>query len=211
MKRPASIRKSSDTAFSLVELLTVIAIIGILVAVTIPSLSGLSSSTELNISGDQMVDTLNLARQSAVSANRPVEVRFYEVPRSADASLAYRAMGIYLLGDDGPSPLGRLAYLQNSIVMSETDAFGTLLSQLSPGQTNLPAIDRSKQFNYRYFVFRPDGSASLPSLTKQGDTWHVMLYDSRRPPTGQTPPDNFVTVQLIPETGRTRTFQPNSR
>jgi len=211
MNVPRLIRKPREAAFSLVELLTVIAIIGILAAVTIPSLSGLSSSTELNISGDQVVDTLNLARQSAVSANRPVEVRFYEVPRSTDASLAYRAIGIYLLGDDGPSPLGRLAYLQNSIVMSDAAAFGTLLNGLDSGQTNLPAIDRSKQFNYHYFVFRPDGSANLPNSTLQGDTWHVMLYDSRRPPSGQTPPDNFVTVQLIPETGRTRTFQPDTR
>lgn len=210
MNFPSVSRK--DQAFSLVELLTVIAIIGILVAVTLPSMSGISSSTELNISGDQLVDTLSFARQSALSANRPVEVRFYEVPRSTDPSLAYRAIGVYLLGDDGPAPVGRLAFLQNNIVMSDSETLGTLLKGVSSGQTNLPSIDPAKQFNYRYFIFRPDGSANLPSLSPaQSDTWHVTLYDSRRPPSGQSPPDNFITVQLLPETGRTRTFRPDSR
>lgn len=201
-------------AFSLIELLAVIAIMGILAAIVVPSIRGVSSATELSVSAASIVDTLNLARQTALSANRPVEVRFYEVPRSGDQTLAYRAVGIYLIGESGPTPVGRLTFLRNNVVMADSDSFGTLLRGLPTGQETLRSIDPTgtKSFNYRTFTFRTDGSANLSRTTTLGggDTWHLMLYDKSRPLDGTTAPANHVTIQLLPDTGRTRTFQPGA-
>jgi uncharacterized protein (TIGR02596 family) len=201
-------------AFSLIELLAVIALLGILATLVVPSIRGVSSATELSVSAASIVDTLNLARQTALSANRPVEVRLYEVPRSGDQTLAYRAVGVYLIGENGPTPVGRITFLRNNVVMADTDTFGTLLRGLPTGQEALRTVDPSgaKSFNYRTFTFRTDGSANLPRTTTLGggDTWHLMLYDKNRPPVGNAAPANHVTVQLLPDTGRTRTFQPGA-
>ena len=207
-------RSRSCRAFSLIELLAVIALMGILAAIVVPSIRGVSSATELSVSAASIVDTLNLARQTALSANRPVEVRFYEVPRSGDQTLAYRAVGVYIIGETGPTPIGRLTFLRNNVVMADTDAFGTLLRGLPAGEEALPTVDPSgtKTFNYRTFTFRTDGSANLSRTTTLGggDTWHLMLYDKTRPLVGNTAPANHVTIQLLPDTGRTRTFQPGA-
>lgn len=200
-------------AFSLIELLAVIAVLGILAVLVVPSIRGISSATELSVSAASIVDTLNLARQTALSVNRPVEVRFYEVPRSVDPAPAFRAVGVYVTADAEPKPVGRLVFLRNNVVMSDTDTFGTLLRGLPAGQAAVPAVDAGgKLFNYRSFTFRPDGTASLPRSTplNGGDSWHVMLYDDRKPPGDGTAPANHVTIQLLPESGRARTFQPGA-
>lgn len=79
-----------NAAFSLIELLAVIAVLGILAVLVVPSMRGISSATELSVSAASIGDTLNLARQTALSVNRPVEARFYEVPHSIDPTPAAR-------------------------------------------------------------------------------------------------------------------------
>jgi uncharacterized protein (TIGR02596 family) len=202
-----------EPAFSLIELLAVIALLAVLAVMVAPSIRGISSATELTVSGSALVDALNLARQTAQSVNRPVEVRFFEVPRSTDPVPAFRAVGVYVLTDTGPSPVGRMVFLRDNVVMSDTDAFGTLLRGLPAGQTEIPSLEATgKLFNYRSFTFRPDGSANLPRSAPVGggDSWHVMLYDARKPPAGGTAPENHVTIQLLPESGRTRVYQPGA-
>jgi len=201
--------------FTLLELLAVLAILSILAVLIVPAVRGIASASELSASAAGMVDTINLARQTALSANRPVEVRFYEVPRSRNAedpSLAYRAVGIYQINDTGSSPIARLSLLRGNVVMSDSATFGTLLNCLPLAQSAVPAIDPSgaTKFNYHYFLFRPDGSVDLPRTApvSGGDSWHVMLYDVKKPPAGQTPPSNYIAIQLDTSTGRTRTFQP---
>lgn len=197
--------------FSLVELLTVLAILAVLAVLVLPSIRGVSSSTELAISAASVMDSLNLARQTALSINRPVEVRFYEVPSPADSTPAFRAMGSFVLGNNEIKPIGRVVWLRNTVVMSDTDTFGTLLKGLPGGQSSLPSLGTT-EYSYRSLIFRPDGSVALPHTSPLGggDTWHVMLYNSTRPPNGSTPPDNHFTIQLLPETGRARTFQPGA-
>lgn len=198
--------------FSLVELLTVMALLAVLAVLVLPSIRGISSSTELTISAASVVDSLNLARQTALSVNRPVEVRFYQVPDPTDATPAFRAMASYVLGHNQTNPIGRPVWLRNGVVMSDTAPFGTLLEGLPEGSSPLSSLGPTT-YSYRSLIFRPDGTAALPNTSPfgGGDTWHVMLYNASRPPNGTTPPHNHVTIQVIPETGRTRTFQPGAR
>ncbi|MBE2204631.1 MAG: Verru_Chthon cassette protein D [Chthoniobacterales bacterium] len=211
-RRSPSHPRVHPDGFSLVELLTVMALLAVLAVLVLPSIRGVSSSTELTISAASVVDSLNLARQTALSVNRPVEVRFYQVPSSTDTTEAFRAMASYVLGNNQTNPIGRPVWLRSGVVLSDTAPFGTLLEGLPGGSSTLPSLGPTT-YSYRSLIFRPDGSVALPNTSPSdgGDTWHVMLFNTSRPPTGSTPPANHVTIQLLPETGRTRVFQPGAR
>ena len=91
---------TSRKAFSLVELLIVIVIIGIITGFAVPAITGMLKSSQLTQASGQLVDTVALARQTAMSKNRAIEVRFYryadnEIPGEKPTEPAtghYRAM-----------------------------------------------------------------------------------------------------------------------
>jgi len=86
-----SLRISSPTArtgFSIVELLVVIAIVGLLAAVTMPAITSTLRAMNLSDTTNRVVSELNLARQTAVARQVPVEVRFYLLPEESDAATA---------------------------------------------------------------------------------------------------------------------------
>ena len=88
-------------AFSLIELLVVVAIIGLLSAVTLPSLKGLNKSNVLKTTHRQLVDDLTLARTMAINNRSTVYVVFL-TPVISDAGL---------LGNLPPTELERIAEL----------------------------------------------------------------------------------------------------
>jgi len=209
--------RTGRVGFSLVELLTVVAIIALLAVLITPAINSISSGTSLTVSAATVTDTLNLARQTALSKNRPVEVRFLKVPAAnrtvADgaSNFVYRAIALYQISDSGPVELSRIIYLQPNIQLSDSDTFGTLLKYLPVSTMPVRAIDPAgATFSYSYFQFRPDGSTNLSAQAPAagGDAWHTMIYSANTPPKGTTPPKNYITLQLDPLTGRTRTFQP---
>ena len=68
---------TSRKAFSLVELLIVILIIGIIAGFAVPAVQGMLKGSQLSQASSQLVDTMALARQTALSKNKVVEVRLY--------------------------------------------------------------------------------------------------------------------------------------
>ena len=94
-------RAGAPGAFSLIELLVVVAIIGLLSAVTLPSLKGLNKSNVLKTTHRQLVDDLTLARTMAINNRSTVYVVFL-TPVISDAGL---------LGNLPPTELERIAEL----------------------------------------------------------------------------------------------------
>ena len=89
-------------AFSLIELLVVVAIIGLLSAVTLPSLKGLNKSNVLKTTHRQLVDDLTLARTMAINNRSKVYMVFLT---------AVFSDGRYLSDNLPPSELERIAEL----------------------------------------------------------------------------------------------------
>ena len=79
------------------ELLVVLAIVAILAAVCVPSISSMLNSYNLNTTGQAVLGQLAFARQSAQAANKAVQVRFYQIsdPGNNSATKVYRAVQIF--------------------------------------------------------------------------------------------------------------------
>src|ERR1043165_8895816 len=65
----------NQRAFSLLELIVVVSIIATVAALSIPQFLRFSQASQLTGGANLVIDSLNLARQTAQTRNRPVEFR----------------------------------------------------------------------------------------------------------------------------------------
>lgn len=226
---PAPFRPA-ERAFSLLELLVVIGIIALVASFVIPAASTMVRGTALNQGAQQITDRLSYARQSAITKNRPIEVRFLrygarEVPGEDPTNAAtgyYRAIQLLEVFDTGLTvSLDKIHALPQSVVM---DAAG--LSTILPGSTTvtiplpvqsptnndvpLPGSVAGRtpiasQYQYVAFRFLPNGSTSLSPT----GSWYVTLKVLKSPQDSPTiPPANFFTLQIDPVSGSMKGFRP---
>ena len=97
-RRPAR----SASAFTLIELLTVIAIMSMMMALIAPMLLGLKGTRDMGSSAAQIAGTLDQARAYAMANNTYVFVGIAEVDASVDSSARPQV-------NAGASPYGRVA------------------------------------------------------------------------------------------------------
>ena len=75
----------SAAAFTLIEMLVVIVVIGLLLATAAPSLLGSMNASRVTQAGETIAGFLSNAQSRANGNSRPVEIRFYRVPSDEDA------------------------------------------------------------------------------------------------------------------------------
>ena len=210
-------------AFSLVELLTVIAIISILAALSVTAFNQISRASKLAAAGQSLVDNLNLARQTAITRNRRVEVRIYQFPSSSSSSdNACRAIRLFLVQPAGDLlPLTKLIRFQEPVVLSDSGT--NLPNSTSTTSTILAPIDISKNaptdatnnaakwpvpgvatYQYVSFNFLPDGGTDLDP----GKSWLATLMLANDPPIANSLPANYLTVRIDPVIGKITVFRP---
>jgi prepilin-type N-terminal cleavage/methylation domain-containing protein len=94
----------SPGAFTLIELLLVISIIGVLAAIGLPAIRGMTKSNAIIASNRQFQDDLSLARQSAIASHTTVYVVFVPtniatitkpMPKPIDALLMQQITNLY--------------------------------------------------------------------------------------------------------------------
>lgn len=207
-----SIREIRVSAFSLVEVLVVIAIMAVLMAVMVPATSSLMGGLNVGRSAGMVTDELNFARQTALSRNRDVEVRIYKLGSKVDANdKQFRAFRSFLIDGVDPAgwkPLSRLKQLPEPIIISDSTAYSTLLDAANVGKDCLTkgneVLPGSGGTDYISFLFRADGGTSLKPIT---ENWYLTLY-SAKGNDGSALPKNYFTAQVDPVTGRTRSYRP---
>lgn len=230
MNRPRS-------AFSLVELLIVVAIIGIIAGFGVPAVTGVLRGSSLTTATSQLTDTLSLARQHAISKNRIVEVRFYrfgdpEQPgedKTKPSTGFFRAFQYFELTETGTiNPVGKFQRIPDTIVMNSGAKLSTLLGESTERlilrtdprfNVNLnPELPRGvgQNYDYVYFRFNPDGSTDLPpsgvaGKDSSGGRWYITVHsmaDNARTVGGTVPPPDFATWQIEPVSGTAKIFRP---
>lgn len=208
-------RTPSQAAFSLVELLVVVSIVTLLAVFSIPAYTSIGKSVGLNDSAGKIVDQLNLARQTAISKNRNIEVRFYKAPDPLDnTKKVYRAIRIRQNNNTSTNDLVRIQYLANGVQISDGANFSSLIASVSSGGNSpVRASDllsaSSGTCDYVQFQYRPDGSTDLPT-TSGASAWYLTILleqDIKNGPVSGLPP-NFVTIQIDPNTGRPKLYRP---
>ena len=220
MKKPhVSPRRA---AFSLIELVVVIAIIAIIATFTVPAATTILRGSALTQASQTLTDQISYARQRALSRNLAVEVRFYQYadPEAPGEKVSdpttgqYRAMQLFEVVESGVAvPLDKSQRLPISVVIEPNATFSTLISAASqiPAKRPVasdPELPRgvAKNYNYVSFRFQQDGSTNLAPATQ----WFVTIRNLTDKVTGSTPPPNFFTLQIDPVSGAVKGFRPTA-
>lgn len=193
---------SRRRAFSLLEILAVVAILGILMALVAPAIISSLSASNLNKAGQTIGDQIALARQEALTRNREIQIRFYYISDGQEAG--WRAIQIWRVEASGDKftdiAVSRLQQLPEGVVISEDPSLSPLLKadQSVRGESNLPGGVAS----YSGFRFLPGGGTG-DTLTTANNFVTVQSSQETR-----NPPKNFYTVQVHPLTGKISVFRP---
>ncbi len=215
-----SSRKIS-AAFTLVELLTVVALIGILMGFVVPALSGMGRGTALTTAGNTVNNLAGLARQHAMSRNTLTAL---VVLGNQGTDADYRALTVleYRRGA-GWSQVGGWETLPVGITVDsgDTQACSFLLRSPEPfpflsatNQSNPPILYQSVPLSYGAYaarIFTPGGGLQNPGDPAQiriveGSVEGGTIRYTHRNAEGK--PANFFDIAIVGATGATKISRP---
>lgn len=196
-------------AFTLIELLIVISIMTVMAVLAAGAYTQAARAFKLSFGGQMMMDELNFARQTAVSRNGFVEVRYYKLPDYSQpvpaASTVYRAMQTFLVQDDTVTPVDKVKFLPAPVAISPGASESPFLSSTNhpelPAPSGMPIPGYGTSYRYRSFRFAPGGEIDLASSENS-----LTLVLERDKPLTQGA--NFFTIQADPISGNVRFYRP---
>jgi len=205
-------------AFSLIEVLVVLSIIGVLTVLLIPASNSVLRTYKLSSASQTLVGQLTMARQLAVTRGHAVQVRLYYLPdynqdAASGTPAVFRGMQCFTEGEAVSSGAGydtpltavtKPVFFNDPVVLLDDNSKSTLLSLAK----SAPTADRklpNYQTNYKYvsFRFKPDGQTDLLD-TQTGLT--LMLKGDALDANGI--PANFRSIEIDIHSGSVRSYSP---
>lgn len=168
------------TGFTLVELLMVVAIIGMLLAFVVPNARNFKASRELTNGGNAIVDMVNHARRIAMTENVLSALIFIK-EKAADGTDISRRYVLYqqLADRSGWKPVSRWENLPVGVFVSGTGSEIYFAEQVSLAPP-LPSLRRGSDTysagSYVYQIFLPNG-ALLLNGNRDPRELHLRLED----------------------------------
>lgn len=215
-------------AFTLIEMLVVVAIVAALLAFSSPALMRTLQAAKLASAGDALMGSISEAQQVAYSRNVPVELRFFRHSGEMGGISLFRAYQLFkvVVMAQGAGaqvqlseeivPVGDLIKLPEGIVIASDNKLSPLISG-EGFQDN-----KDDDVTYNGIQFMPDGScrkvgatvtaggttlASL-SFASLPQSFLTVTYDIGTEITTQNLPKNFYTIQIDPFTSKARSYKP---
>jgi uncharacterized protein (TIGR02596 family) len=190
-------------AFSLLELVLVMALVGFLAALGLSGYASASRATALTTDAERLKETLEEARQTAVTQNTSVEMRFYASPGLGGGPIVYCAwQGHEVKADGTVVALSPVVALNVTVALDATAAHSPLLAA-NTEQAAADAGDPRLNGQTRVFHFLSDGSTDLDPST----LWFVTLRAASAADPAHFPA-NWACVTLDPTTGRVQVYRP---
>jgi len=158
-------------AFSLVELLTVMAIIGVLTTVSMTGFASLLSSNHLNEATSVVQEQLELARQTAKTLNRSVQLRFYQDQNNTAAAASIDCMQIVVpaanSGTGTDQPVEKPMLLPQGVIIadSSSDLVPTAFSSSSPTFKSFNPLPSANYTGCYMLTFSPTGAVTATDNT----------------------------------------------
>jgi prepilin-type N-terminal cleavage/methylation domain-containing protein len=188
--------KSRTNGFTLIEMLTVIVIVGIMLAFTIPAVTNLMKSTGVSTATRHVSNTLGLARQLAITQRIYARVVFPYSLSGNPQEKWYRTYAVMTNRDNSAAAVlnwryaSKWEYLPVGVVFLKTvpgGGLGALNDLISLNrELGLPFPDASGTFGQlAYIEFNPTGAAKA-SAGAGGDSVLVItegFVNSPSPPT----------------------------
>lgn len=203
--------------FTLIELLVVVGIISALLALVIPSTTGIMKGSDITRASETVSNEISLARLQAIGKNRQVEVRIYQyaepnMPSESSGKSAtwhWHALQAFELDPGGVAyPLGKIQELPGSAVIDENVNLSSILNPAlgapAPHGSTSAIPPAGTNYYYTSFYFYTDGSTSL----SPSQVWFLTIRNINSPSSGTTPPANFATIQVNPLNGTAEVFRP---
>ena len=215
---PASKRAvASNPAFSgftMVELLTVMAIMAIMLYLALPLSASLQEANNLSFAAQLVGDEFAVAREYAASCNQTVYVRFIKPAASVNLT-GYSYIQLWRTDPANSSnflEVDRIVKLPAGIEISSKSSLSPLASSSNLTSGTMPAGSAVAGNTFYYFTIRPDGNVLEKNASTQTAAANLPNYYFTLLPTRYDSsiflPQNYVTIQVNPDTANTQFYRP---
>lgn len=210
--------RPSPKAFTLIEMLSVVAVISVVLALAVPAFQSLGQASALSSAGNTTANLISAARQNSVSRN---VLTAFVLLTGTGTDADYRAMGLFERGvNSGWEQVGKWEVLPTGIAVQPDDLPNCSFLTESPlrptltngnGETAIVYQGRplsAEQFAFR--VFLPTGSLSNPDKpaqlrlvegTIQGLADARTIQLARNHQTGDLKRKNYYDIAIVGTTG----------
>jgi len=206
----------SRAAFTLVELLAVIGIMGLLAAVGVPALKGLTGSGGRKQALSQLMGALEIARNTAISSGTNAAVIFPDSSFASGDAYKYRSMAVVAwnpTNTNGTNTMvGSWIVLPQGVVLhhvqiNQLPLITNTTTLRIPPSTNSVDITKNK---LRAVVFQSDGgieeSYYTNTLTTEGISFYegAVVENFTKTTNTSKQTNNAETIMMTHYTGRTK-------
>jgi uncharacterized protein (TIGR02596 family) len=195
-------KKTSYSAFSLVEMLVVVAIMALLLVMAVPSFVSVYRARQLHQAGQILADQIMLARQEASTKSRDIEVRIVDLPTGTTSH--WRGIQLWIANDKGTMvPMGQLHQFSEAVIIAPSAVLSPLLTadEEREGTARFGAAGDRKWVGFR---LRPSIAMDQAIVNPTNNFLTVAMATD----VDQLPPANFHTIRINPVTGRVTHHRP---